>query len=137
VIRGPVDAPKFKDYILPLIFLKRLSDEFEDEVRRLGEEFGGYEVAARLIDDDHKLVDFYVPKEARWSTILEKTTNLASRSPSTTWRHTEPSTTSPCSRATTGALPPVSWYSTMPADSSIPAMALLLSGPIRGRKVEG
>ncbi|MGQ9511091.1 MAG: type I restriction-modification system subunit M N-terminal domain-containing protein, partial [Thermaceae bacterium] len=25
-IRGPVDAPKFKDYILPLIFLKRLSD---------------------------------------------------------------------------------------------------------------
>lgn len=33
VIRGPVDAPKFKDYILPLIFLKRLSDAFEDEIR--------------------------------------------------------------------------------------------------------
>lgn len=32
VIRGPVDAPKFKDYILPLIFLKRLSDVFEDEI---------------------------------------------------------------------------------------------------------
>jgi type I restriction enzyme M protein len=31
-IRGPVDAPKFKDYILPLVFLKRLSDVFEDEV---------------------------------------------------------------------------------------------------------
>jgi hypothetical protein len=31
-IRGPLDAPKFKDYILPLIFLKRLSDVFEDEV---------------------------------------------------------------------------------------------------------
>jgi type I restriction enzyme M protein len=30
-IRGPVDAPKFKDYILPLVFLKRLSDVFEDE----------------------------------------------------------------------------------------------------------
>jgi type I restriction enzyme M protein len=25
-IRGPIDAPKYKDYILPLIFLKRLSD---------------------------------------------------------------------------------------------------------------
>jgi len=24
VIRGPIDAPKFKDYILPLIFLKRI-----------------------------------------------------------------------------------------------------------------
>ena len=25
-IRGPLDAPKFKDYILPLIFLKRHID---------------------------------------------------------------------------------------------------------------
>jgi len=25
-IRGPIDAPKYKDYILPLIFLKRLSN---------------------------------------------------------------------------------------------------------------
>ena len=32
-LRGPVDAPKFKDYILPLIFLKRLSDVFDDEVQ--------------------------------------------------------------------------------------------------------
>lgn len=31
-IRGPIGAPKFKDYILPLVFLKRLSDVFEDEV---------------------------------------------------------------------------------------------------------
>lgn len=30
-IRGEIDAPKYKDYILPLIFLKRLSDVFEDE----------------------------------------------------------------------------------------------------------
>ncbi len=35
-IRGPVDAPKYKDYILPLVFLKRLSDVFDDEVARLG-----------------------------------------------------------------------------------------------------
>ena len=35
IIRGPIDAPKYKDYILPLIFLKRLSDVFEDEINRL------------------------------------------------------------------------------------------------------
>ena len=29
LIRGPIDAPKYKDYILPLIFLKRLSDVFD------------------------------------------------------------------------------------------------------------
>jgi len=36
-IRGEKDAPKFKDYILPLVFIKRLSDVFEDEVARLTE----------------------------------------------------------------------------------------------------
>jgi type I restriction enzyme M protein len=30
-IRGAADAPKFKDFILPLVFFKRLSDVFEDE----------------------------------------------------------------------------------------------------------
>ena len=44
-IRGPLDAPKFKDYILPLVFLKRLSDVFDDEVARLGHEFGDTETA--------------------------------------------------------------------------------------------
>jgi type I restriction enzyme M protein len=34
-IRGPIDAPKYKDYILPLIFLKRLSDVFDDEMNEL------------------------------------------------------------------------------------------------------
>ena len=40
VIRGPLDAPKFKDYILPLIFLKRLSDVFDDELASLAHQFG-------------------------------------------------------------------------------------------------
>ncbi len=33
-IRGETDAPKYKDYILPLIFLKSLSDAFEDEIEK-------------------------------------------------------------------------------------------------------
>ena len=45
-IRGPLDAPKFKDYILPLIFLKRLSDVFEDEVAQLAQDFGDVKTAA-------------------------------------------------------------------------------------------
>jgi type I restriction enzyme M protein len=47
-IRGAVDAPKFKDYILPLIFVKRLSDVFEDEIKRLSEEFGDGETALEI-----------------------------------------------------------------------------------------
>ena len=52
-IRGPLDAPKFKDYILPLIFLKRLSDVFEDEVQRVADEVGDAEIAQTIIDQDH------------------------------------------------------------------------------------
>lgn len=75
-IRGPVDAPKFKDYILPLIFLKRLSDVFEDEVNRLAKEFGNIDLTWKLVEDAHRrgqpLVRFYLPPEARWSTIQQK-----------------------------------------------------------------
>ena len=44
-IRGEKDAPKFKDYLLPLLFLKRLSDVFDDEIERLVEEYGDREIA--------------------------------------------------------------------------------------------
>lgn len=75
-IRGPLDAPKFKDYILPLIFLKRLSDVFDDEVKHLAHEFGDEKTAAKLVEQDHKLVRFYVPQKARWSKIAATTTGL-------------------------------------------------------------
>ena len=75
-IRGPLDAPKFKDYILPLVFLKRLSNVFDDEVARLGDEFGDPETAQRLVDEDHGLVRFYLPEKARWSSISNKRAGL-------------------------------------------------------------
>jgi type I restriction enzyme M protein len=75
-IRGPLDAPKFKDYILPLIFLKRLSDVFDDEVAHLAHEFGDHATAAKLVKQDHKLVRFFIPEKARWPKIAATTTGL-------------------------------------------------------------
>lgn len=68
-IRGEKDAAKFKDYLLPLLFLKRLSDVFDDEISRLAEEFGDREVALEIAEEDKELLRFYLPKEARWSVI--------------------------------------------------------------------
>ncbi len=68
-IRGEKDAPKFKDYILPLIFIKRLSDVFEDEVQRLTETYGDEKTAASILEADHSLVRFYIPPEARWPVV--------------------------------------------------------------------
>jgi type I restriction enzyme M protein len=70
-IRGPVDTPKFKDYILPLIFLKRLSDVFEDEINYLAGEFGSVELAWKLVEEayqhEQSIVRFYLPPEVRWN----------------------------------------------------------------------
>ena len=76
VIRGALDAPKFKDYILPLVFLKRLSDVFEDEIKGLSSEYGDAEKAAQFVDLDHALVRFYLPSEARWPAIRLRATGL-------------------------------------------------------------
>jgi type I restriction enzyme M protein len=68
-IRGEKDAPKFKDYLLPLLFLKRLSDVFDDEIERLEEEYGDRQTALEIAEEDHSLLRFYVPPEARWAII--------------------------------------------------------------------
>jgi type I restriction enzyme M protein len=80
VIRGPLDAPKFKDYILPLVFLKRLSDVFDDEIERLSSEYGDRDLALYFVeqerarkDKDKKvgIIRFYIPENARWNTIRQ------------------------------------------------------------------
>src|ERR1700730_15954966 len=74
-IRGAKDAPKFKDYILPLIFTKRLCDVFDDELNRIAKEVGSRAKAFKLVKHDKKLVRFYLPLEPKnpedavWSVI--------------------------------------------------------------------
>lgn len=74
-IRGAKDAPKYKDYILPLVFAKRLCDVFDDEINRIAKEVGGRAKAFKLVERDKKLVRFYIPlkpsnsDEPVWSVI--------------------------------------------------------------------
>ena len=68
-IRGEKDAAKFKDYLLPLLFLKRLSDVFDDEIGRLTEQFGDEALAREIADGDPQLVRVYLPPEARWGVV--------------------------------------------------------------------
>lgn len=72
-IRGEKDAARFKDFLLPLLFLKRLSDVFDDEIDRLAETYGDRDMALEITEDDHSLVRFYLPPEARWSVINGRT----------------------------------------------------------------
>ena len=88
-IRGAQDAPKFKDYILPLVFAKRLCDVFDDELDRIAKEIGSRQKAFQLVEHDKELVRFYLPlkpanpEDPVWSVIRKLPTRSVNSSPPT------------------------------------------------------
>ena len=61
-IRGEADAVKYKDFILPLVFVKRLCDVFDDEINRIAAKLKKNRAdALKLIERDHTLVRYYIP----------------------------------------------------------------------------
>jgi len=69
VLRGNMDASEYKSVVLGLIFLKYISDRFEEKYQQLIEEGDGFEE-----DVDEYISDgiFFVPETARWSVIAAK-----------------------------------------------------------------
>lgn len=65
-LRGSLDASEYKSVVLGLIFLKYISDKFEERYRQLLEEGYGDEE-----DRDEYTAEgiFFVPENARWSAI--------------------------------------------------------------------
>lgn len=69
ILRGNVDAAEYKHVILGLIFLKYISDKFEDRYNALLEEGEGFE---EDVDEYTSLNVFFVPPQARWSNIASQ-----------------------------------------------------------------
>ena len=65
-LRGNIDASEYKNVVLGLIFLKYISDKFEQRYQELIDEGEGFEE-----DRDEYTYQsiFFVPQEARWETI--------------------------------------------------------------------
>lgn len=79
-IRGEVDAARYKDYILPLVFYKRLDDVYADELAKLADSLGMTVIQAeQLASADRQLARFYIPLEARWNEVRKRTQGLGER----------------------------------------------------------
>ena len=69
VLRGNMDASEYKNVVLGLIFLKYISDRFEEKHQELVAEGDGFE---EDIDEYTSEGIFFVPQGARWDDIKDK-----------------------------------------------------------------
>jgi type I restriction enzyme M protein len=68
ILRGSIDSSDYKNFIFGLLFVKRLSDRFDEECEALVAEGADPEDA-----DEHQ---FFVPPRARWASIQKTATNI-------------------------------------------------------------
>src|SRR5437868_5979351 len=72
LLRGTIDAGDYKQYIFPLLFLKRLSDVYDEETRKALTLAGGDMFFAHL-PENHR---FQITDGAHWEDIRKHTSDI-------------------------------------------------------------
>lgn len=72
ILRGPIDAADFKTYIFPILFFKRISDAYDDELRIALEESDG-DLEYAQFPENHR---FQISDDCHWDDVREKNENI-------------------------------------------------------------
>lgn len=74
ILRGPINQDEYKSYVIPILFFKRISDVYDEEMQiALAESGNDVEYAA--LPDNHR---FVIPDGCHWNDVREKTVNVGS-----------------------------------------------------------
>jgi type I restriction enzyme M protein len=71
ILRGPVDPANLRDFVFPLLFLKRLSDTWDEEQEKAIMKFGR-DIDEETAADFHR---FQIPKGCHWADLRRAAEN--------------------------------------------------------------
>lgn len=72
ILRGPINQDEYKSYVIPILFFKRMSDVYDEEVQKAKDKYGK-DAGVFAEDELHK---FLIPAGCHWNDVRMKSEDV-------------------------------------------------------------